>query len=160
MADLPRPGEGEPERVEPARDEAHERARKVDPAYAEGELVRVGGAWNQAEAELIQGMLLEHGVPSVLRRTAGFDVPDFLAGGPRGVFVPAAGAETARELLRAVDAAPESDPETAPPAGDGGAVRGDGRPSELRRALWIALAVLLAAGAAALLAWLALQGSA
>ena len=50
--------------------EAHERARKIDPRYAEGELVRVAGGRNQAEAELIQGMLLEEGVPSMLRRTA------------------------------------------------------------------------------------------
>jgi hypothetical protein len=35
----------------------------------------------------------------VLRRTAGFDVPDFLAAGPRDVLVPARGVETAREVL-------------------------------------------------------------
>ena len=80
--------------------EAHDRARKIDPRYSEGELVRVAGANNQAEAELIQGLLLEEGVPSVLRRTRGFDVPDFLAAGPRDVLVPEAGAEIARELLR------------------------------------------------------------
>ena len=44
--------------------------------------MRVAGARNQAEAEFIQGMLLEEGVPSLLRRSAGFDVPDFLAAGP------------------------------------------------------------------------------
>ena len=79
--------------------EAHERARKIDPRYTEGELVRVAGGRNQAEAELIQGLLLEEGVPSILRRSAGFDVPDFLAAGPRDVLVPEAGAEAARELL-------------------------------------------------------------
>jgi hypothetical protein len=66
---------------------------------AEGELVRVAGARNQAEAEFIQGLLLEEGVPSLLRRTAGFDVPDFLAAGPRDVLVPSAGVVTAREVL-------------------------------------------------------------
>ena len=75
--------------------EAHDRARKIDPRYSEGELVRVAGANNQAEAELIQGLLLEEGVPSVLRRTRGFDVPDFLAAGPREVLVPEAGVEVA-----------------------------------------------------------------
>ena len=45
--------------------EAHGRARKIDPAYTQGELVRVAGGRNQAEAELIQGMLLEEGVPSI-----------------------------------------------------------------------------------------------
>jgi hypothetical protein len=83
---------------EPLSD-AHERARKIDPRYTEGELVRVAGGRNQAEAELIQGLLLEEGVPSILRRSAGFDVPDFLAAGPRDVLVPEAGAAAARELL-------------------------------------------------------------
>lgn len=76
-----------------------ERARKIKPQYAEGELVRVAGAHNQAEAEFIQGMLLEEGVPSVQRRSRGFDVPDFLAAGPRDVLVPESGAVAAREVL-------------------------------------------------------------
>jgi hypothetical protein len=79
--------------------ERHERARKIKPQLAEGPLVRVAGARNQAEAEFIQGLLLEEGVPSLLRRTAGFDVPDFLAAGPRDVLVPQTGAGTAREVL-------------------------------------------------------------
>jgi hypothetical protein len=78
---------------------AHERARKIKPQYAEGDLTRVVGARNQAEAEFIQNLLLEEGVPSILRRTAGFDVPDFLAAGPRDVLVPASGAAAARETL-------------------------------------------------------------
>jgi hypothetical protein len=79
--------------------ERHARARKLKPQLAEGELVRVAGARNQAEAEFIQGLLLEEGVPSLLRRTAGFDVPDYLAAGPRDVLVPASGVATAREVL-------------------------------------------------------------
>ncbi len=75
------------------------RARKIKPQYTEGELVRVAGAANQAEAEFIQGMLLEEGVPSLIRRAAGFDVPDFMAGGPRELLVAASGAPTAREVL-------------------------------------------------------------
>jgi hypothetical protein len=78
---------------------AHERARKIKPQYSEGELVRVAGARNQAEAELIQGLLLEEGVPSMLRRSRGFDVPDMLAAGPRDVMVPASGADPARDVL-------------------------------------------------------------
>ena len=81
--------------------ERHERARKIKPQLAEGPLVRVAGARNQAEGEFIQGLLLEEGVPSMLRRTAGFDVPDFLAAGPRDVMVPQAGFATAREILLA-----------------------------------------------------------
>jgi hypothetical protein len=79
--------------------ERHERARKIKPQFTEGPLVRVAGARNQAEAEFIQGMLLEEGVPSLLRRSAGFDVPDFLAAGPRDVLVPEAAVTTARQVL-------------------------------------------------------------
>ncbi len=79
--------------------ERHATARKIKPQLAEGDLVRVAGARNQAEAEFIQGMLLEEGVPSMLRRSAGFDVPDFLAAGPRDILVPASGAGTARQVL-------------------------------------------------------------
>lgn len=79
--------------------ERHRRARKIKPQFTEGRLVRVAGARNQAEAEFIQGMLLEEGVPSLLKRSAGFDVPDFLAAGPRDILVPEAGLNTAREVL-------------------------------------------------------------
>lgn len=79
--------------------EARERARKVRPQYAEGPLVRVATARHQAEAEMLEGLLLEQGIPSLTRRSGGFDVPDFLASGPRDILVPAAGAELAREVL-------------------------------------------------------------
>jgi Putative prokaryotic signal transducing protein len=79
--------------------EAHERARKVKPQYIGGRQVRVARASNLSEAELIQGILLEEGIPSVQRRARGFDVPDFLAAGPRDILVPEAGAEVAQELL-------------------------------------------------------------
>jgi hypothetical protein len=84
----------------PPLTERRERARKVSPQYAEGRLVKVGWARNQAEAELIAGMLLEEGVPSVVRRSGGFDVPDFLAAGPRDILVAASGEDVARDLLR------------------------------------------------------------
>jgi hypothetical protein len=83
---------------EPISD-SHRVARKIKPQLAEGKLVRVAGARNQAEGEFIQGLLLEEGVPSLLRRSAGFDVPDFLAAGPRDVLVPESGVETARQVL-------------------------------------------------------------
>ena len=78
---------------------AHERARKVKPEFTGGDPVKVGFARNLAEAQMIQGILLEEGIPSFERRSRGFDVPDFLAAGPRDILVPAAGAEAARELL-------------------------------------------------------------
>ena len=85
---------------EPVTD-AQAHARKIRPQYARGELVRVAGGRNQSEAEMIQGMLLEEGIPSILRRSRGFDVPDFLAAGPRDVMVPESGYEYARDLLSA-----------------------------------------------------------
>ena len=64
-----------------------------------GDPVRVASARNQAEAEFLQELLREEGIPSMLRRSAGFDVPDFLAAGPRDVLVPAAAADLARQIL-------------------------------------------------------------
>jgi hypothetical protein len=83
--------------------ERQEWARKIKPQLAEGELTKVAAGRNQAEAELIQGLLLEEGVPSMLKRSAGFDVPDMLAAGPRDVLVPRSGAEVAREVLLQAD---------------------------------------------------------
>jgi hypothetical protein len=88
-------GRGEQEPIT----EAHEKARKVKPEYTGGDPVKVGFAGNLAEAQLIQGILLEEGIPSFERRSRGFDVPDFLAGGPRDILVPGAAAEAARALL-------------------------------------------------------------
>ena len=69
-----------------------------------GKLVKVAYAQQQAEAEMIQGLLSEHGIPSMLRRAAGFDVPDFLAAGPREVLVAEELAEQAREVLEGTGA--------------------------------------------------------
>lgn len=88
-----------PERSDRHISEIQRRARKVKPQLSEGRLIRVAGAGNQVEGEFIQELLLEEGVPSVLRRSAAFDVPDFLAAGPRDVLVPQSGVITAREVL-------------------------------------------------------------
>ncbi len=125
------------EHDEPARDEAHERARKIRPELTRGPLVRVAGGRNQAEAELIQNILLEEGVPSILRRTAGFDVPDYLAAGPRDVMVPESGARVAREALFEADIAP-----SPPPTG-----------VDRSQALRIGAAVAGGSALAALIAW-------
>jgi len=94
----------------------HARARKIKPQFAEGDLVRVAGGRNQAEAEFIQGLLLEEGVPSLLRRSRGFDVPDYLAAGPRDVMVPASGVPTARQVLLEAEMLPSGGPgEGVPP---------------------------------------------
>ncbi len=85
--------------VLPPDTELRERARKIRPGYAEGPLTRVATARHQAEAELLQGLLLNEGIPSLVRRSGGFDVPDFLAAGPRDIVVAASGADAAREIL-------------------------------------------------------------
>jgi hypothetical protein len=89
-------------------------AGEIDPRFAQGELVRVGYARNQAESELLQNMLREEGIPSMTKRTAGFDVPDFLAAGPRDIYVPASGATAAREFLNEVWAGGASEEPQAP----------------------------------------------
>jgi len=96
--------------------ELHERLRKVKPQYTEGELVRVAVARNQAEAEFLQSLLLEEGVPSTLRRARGFDVPDMLAAGPRDVLVAASGWATAREVLLEADVIDDRPPQATSPA--------------------------------------------
>jgi hypothetical protein len=116
----------------------HAAARKIKPQLAEGNLIRVVGARNLAEGEFIQSLLLEEGVPSMLRRSAGFDVPDFLAAGPRDVLVAQSGLATAREvLLQAELIGPE--PVTGPPVA----------PARLLVGLLVALAL------GALIIWLA-----
>jgi hypothetical protein len=87
-------GDGQ-ERLDPRR----EHARKIKPQYSEGRFVKVAYASNLPEAEMIQGLLLEEGFPSMARRAPGFDVPDFLAAGPRDILVPESGAQAAREAL-------------------------------------------------------------
>lgn len=116
--------------------DSHAKARKIKPQLTEGELVKVARARNQPEAEFIQGLLLEEGVPSLLRRSPGFDVPDFLAAGPRDVMVPLSGAGTAREILLQAELI--------------GPGEGDGRVSPRR--LLAGLVVALALGALAI--WL------
>jgi hypothetical protein len=88
--------------------EARERARKIKPEFTRGPLVRVAGGRNQAEAELIQNLLLDEGIPSMFKRSPAFDVPEFLAAGERDVLVPESGADAARELLLAADMMPSA----------------------------------------------------
>jgi hypothetical protein len=132
-----------PATVELPRDSRHEHARKIRPEFTRGPLVRVGWGRNQAEAELMQNLLIEEGVPSILRRSAGADVPDFLAAGPRDVLVPESGAEAARDALHQADIEPS-------------------RPIPSERASGqhvarIVTAVLAGAGLAALIAWAMVQ---
>lgn len=64
------------------------------------EWAKVGSAPNETLAALMEGVLRGHGFTVLVRRGAGFDVPDFLAAGPRDLLVPAPDAQDARQLLQ------------------------------------------------------------
>jgi hypothetical protein len=64
-----------------------------------GKLIKVGFARNQAEAEMLQALLLESDIPSILKRSGGFDAPEFLAAGPRDIWVNQGHAAEARRIL-------------------------------------------------------------
>jgi hypothetical protein len=102
----------------------------VRPEYAQGPLVRVAGGRHQAEAEFVAGLLLEEGIPSLVRRSAGFDVPDYLAAGPRDLLVPASGVEAARDVLLQSGLGPSG---PVPPV----------RPGRVLAALLLGLAVIV-----------------
>jgi hypothetical protein len=81
---------------EPAVGERRETARKIKPEYAEGKLVKVAHAHDLAQAEFIAGLLLEEGIPSVLRASIAGYTPMV---DPRDIMVPESGAQAAREAL-------------------------------------------------------------
>jgi hypothetical protein len=97
------------------------------------DLVKVGRADNQAEAEFLQGLLLEEGVPSVVQRGRGSDVPDFLAAGARDLLVSRENAQVARDVLLQGDV-------VSPRSGSGAA----DRPLRVLVGLLIALAIVAA----------------
>ncbi len=98
----------------------------------DNDLVKVAYASDEPEAELLQGLLRSAGVGSVVRRAPGFDVPEFLAAGPREVLVAASDVPVARDVLREVD---PGEPE--PPSRSGGE-----RPSRVLAALLVAVALV------------------
>jgi hypothetical protein len=61
--------------------------------------VRVAAAPDKTDALLMDGVLKDAGIPSLIKRASGFDAPDFLAAGPRDVLVPGSLLEEARQLL-------------------------------------------------------------
>jgi hypothetical protein len=115
-----------------------------------GKPVKVAFARNQAEAEMIQGLLSGVGIPSILKRSRGFDAPEFLAAGPHDIFVSAHVAPRATEVL--ADTLIESeDEERLEPSG--APRRGRGEISPARLALWIVASTL----AAVVLIWVLYQ---
>jgi Putative prokaryotic signal transducing protein len=120
-----------------------------------GDLVKVAFARSQPEAEMLQGLLAEAGIPSVLKRSIGFDNPDFLPSGPRDVMVNAGDAPRAREVLADTMIEEERD-EVAELEGERRLARGEtGGPSPGRLAFWI----LVVAGGGFLLLWLLYQAT-
>lgn len=110
----------------------------------DGRLVKVGFGRNQAEAEMLQGLLLQEGIPSVLKRSMGFDNPDFLGAGPRDIWVHASAAARARELLADVVSG-GGDPAAA--EREWAAQRlGGGEPSIARQAFWFGVVALAGLG--------------
>ncbi|MEZ5077399.1 MAG: DUF2007 domain-containing protein [Solirubrobacterales bacterium] len=109
-----------------------------------GKLVKVAFARNQAEAEMLQGLLSEEGIPSVLKRSGGFDNPDFLAAGPRDVMVAADAARRAREVL--ADTMVESEQGERLELNEQAALRRSGGDpmTPVRLAFWIGVAAIAA----------------
>jgi hypothetical protein len=82
--------------AESVASERQQMARKIKPEYADGPLVKVARAENLAQAEFISGLLLEEGIPSILRGSISGYAPIV---DPRDVLVPESGAQAAREAL-------------------------------------------------------------
>lgn len=107
-----------------------------------GDLVKVAFARNQVEGEMLQGLLSQADIPSVLKRSRGFDNPDFLAGGPHDVMVPEGAAKRAREVLADTLIEDEGDERTELEEQRRLARGETGVTSPARLAFWIAVAVI------------------
>jgi len=108
-----------------------------------GKLVKVAFARTQAEAEMMQGLLIEANIPSVLQRTRGFDNPNFLASGRHDVMVNADHARKARGVLEGTMI--ESEDEVRAEYGEADRLRREGTAIPATRlALWVAAAFLVA----------------
>lgn len=119
----------------------------------DGKLIKVAFARNQAEAEMLQGLLSEAGIVSILKRSFGFDNPDFLASGPRDVMVNRSDAQRAREVLAETMIESEAD-ERAELEEQRRLARGEtGVTSPAKLAFWIGVAVV----GGFLLVWLLYQ---
>jgi hypothetical protein len=118
-----------------------------------GKLVKIAFARNLSEAEMLQGLLSEAGIPSVLKRSGGFDTPEFMAAGPRDVMVNSEQARKAREVLADTLIEDESE-ERAELQGEARLARGEGTtttPATL--AMWIGAALV----GALILVWVLYQ---
>ena len=76
--------------------ERQRRARKIKPQYTEGKLVEVARAGDQPQAEFIANLLLEEGIPCVVRNAIAGYSPMI---GSHAVMVPESAAQAASEAL-------------------------------------------------------------
>jgi hypothetical protein len=121
-----------------------------------GKLIKVGFARNQAEAELLQGLLLESDIPSILKRSGGFDNPDFLAAGPHDIWVNAGHGHKAREILAETMTEDEGEDEERREMNEEARLRRGGPATETspaRLAIWVGAAFL----AAVIVVWVLYQ---
>ena len=61
--------------------------------------VKVAAAPDESIALLMDGVLKDAGIPSLIQRAPGFDAPDFLSAGPRDLLVPASSLGEAKQVL-------------------------------------------------------------
>jgi hypothetical protein len=90
---------------------------------------------------MLQGLLLDAGIPSVLKRSFGFDNPDFLAGGPHDLYVNRAQAKEAREVLAETMLESEGE-ERAETEGELRRYRGGDPITPAQLAFWLGVAVV------------------
>lgn len=83
-----------PTAIEHEASERQRAARKIKPQYTEGPLVKVANVSSRLEADMVAGLLLEEGIPCLLRQI----LPEG-ANGQRAVLVHQSGADAAREAL-------------------------------------------------------------
>jgi hypothetical protein len=61
--------------------------------------VQVAVAPDESSALLMEGLLKNAGIPTLIQRARGFDAPDFLSAGPRDVLVSASSLGEAKQIL-------------------------------------------------------------
>ena len=61
--------------------------------------MKVAAASDESVALLMEGVLEDAGIPSLIQRAPGFDAPEFLSAGPRDVLVPDSLVGEARQVL-------------------------------------------------------------
>ena len=61
--------------------------------------MKVAAAPDESSTLLMEGLLKDADIPSLIQRAPGFDAPDFLSAGPRDVLVPASSWGEAKQIL-------------------------------------------------------------